>query len=49
MLKFFLVFIFETERDGGRAEREGDIGSEAGSVLTTESQVWGLNSRTMRS
>ena len=34
---------------GGGAEREGDRGSEAGSALTAESLMWGLNSRTARS
>ena len=35
---------------GGGAEREGDRGSEAGSVLTAESQLmWGSNSGTVRS
>ena len=28
---------------GGRAEREGDRGSEVGSVLTAESPMQGLN------
>ena len=33
----------------GQREREGDRGSKAGSELTAESSMWGLNSRTVRS
>ena len=48
------MFIFERRRKSmhvnrGEAEREGDRGSEAGSVLTAESLMWGLNSQTVRS
>ena len=59
MLFFLSLFIyFKKERERGRererpsgegAEREGDRGSEAGSVLTAESPLQGLNSQTMRS
>ena len=45
---FFLMFIFERECEKG-AEREEDRGSEAGSTLTAESLLWGLNSQTVRS
>ena len=34
---------------GGGAKREVDRGSEAGSVPTAESPMWGLNSQTVRS
>ena len=49
-LKFFIFYFFwerrrESASEGG-AEREGDRGSEAGSVLTAESLTWGLNSWT---
>ena len=33
----------------GGAEREGDRGSEAGSMLTAARQIGGLNSGTLRS
>ena len=54
---FFLSYLFilrqrgkEREREWGRGrEQEGDRGSEAGSVLTAESPMWGSNSRTTRS
>ena len=36
------LFIFETEKEGGR-------GSEAGSTLTAQSPTWGSNPQTMRS
>ena len=49
-----MFLIFEGERESehtclsrGEAEKEGDRGSEAGSVLTAESLMQGLNSRTM--
>ena len=48
--KYFLFF--ERKRASmsrGGAERDGDRGSKAGSVLTASSPVWGLNSWTMRS
>ena len=44
--------IFETERDSmsrGGAEGEGDRESEAGSELSAQSLMWGLNSQTMKS
>ena len=43
--KIFLnIFIFERARvSRGGAEREGDRGFEAGSVLTARSPMWGLN------
>ena len=34
--------------NGEGAEREGDRGSEAGTVLTATSPMWGSNSRTVR-
>ena len=43
---FLMLFIFEREREResrGGVEREGDRGSEAGSVLTAQSPMWGLN------
>ena len=43
------VFIYKRERkkvSEAGAEREGDRGSEAGSLLSAESPMWGLNSRT---
>ena len=46
------LFIFERERgsvNGGRAEREGNRGPEAGSVLTAVSSTQGSNSRAVRS
>ena len=46
------LFIFERERvcvNGGRAEREGNRGPEAGSVLTAASSTQGSNSRAVRS
>ena len=46
------MFIFERESvciQAGERQREGDRGSEAGSVLTAESLTWGLNSPTVRS
>ena len=39
----------ETEHKQGGAEREGDRGSEAGSVPTAEGPMLGSNSRTLRS
>ena len=49
LLVFFLMFIFERERERVKvsragAEREGDRGSEVGSVQTVASLVWGSNS-----
>ena len=48
---FFFKFIyFEKEKEtasGGGAERDGDRGSEAGSMLTEESPMWGSNSQTV--
>ena len=44
------MFLFIFEREWGRdREREGDRGSEVGSVLTVESPMQGSNSRTVRS
>ena len=45
---YFFIFEGESMSRGG-AEREGDRGSEADSVLTAESPMWGSNSQTMRS
>ena len=49
----FISFIFERERARGRMSggehREGDRGSEVGSMLTADSPTWGSNSRTVRS
>ena len=45
------LFIFKREREcvsGAQAEREGDRRSEAGSVLTAESLMWGSNPQAMR-
>ena len=52
--KIFLINIhlFLRERDRklmGGVEREGDRGSEAGSKLTAEGPMQGLNSQTLRS
>ena len=47
-----MFYLFLRERESinrGDAEREENRGSEAGSVLTAESLIWGLNSGTMRS
>ena len=41
----FLMFISDRERAWGRAEREGFRGSEAGSILTAERLMQGLNPR----
>ena len=44
--KVYLFLLRETETDsesGGRAEREGDRGSQAGSVLPAQSPMWGSN------
>ena len=44
------MFILERERMSREgAEREGDRGSEAGSMLTAENLMWSLNSGTVRS
>ena len=52
------MFIFEREREReiaasihvwGRAGVRGDRRSQAGSLLTAESPMWGSNSRTVRS
>ena len=48
------MFIFERRRKSmhvnrGEAEREGDRGSEAGSVLTADNPMHGSNSKTVRS
>ena len=44
LLIFFNVYFCERKREsGGGAEREGNRGSKAGSVLTAESLTWGLN------
>ena len=51
------LFIFERKRGGtcvrvsmqGRAEREREGESQAGSALSAQSQMWGLNSQTVRS
>ena len=51
-LLFFNVFISESERTRasmGEGQRERETGSEAGSVLTAVSLMWGSNSQTMRS
>ena len=46
----FNVCLFLKERESrGGAEREGDRGSEGGSVLTAGSPMRGSNSRTTRS
>ena len=46
---FFDVLLNFERAQAGKGQREGDRGSEAGSVLTAESPMWGLNSRTVRS
>ena len=51
---FILILIFfyfreSTNRGGTERERERDRGSEAGSVLTVDSLMWGSNSGTTRS
>ena len=53
-LSFFFKFIYFIEREKERvskegAEREGERESQAGSVLSVQSLVWGLNPRTVRS
>ena len=48
----FFKFLFIVERvsmNGGGAEKLGDRGSQAGSVLTADSHMQGLNSRAVRS
>ena len=47
-LFFLYAFIyFEREKEqAGEEQREGDRGSEEGSILTAESPMWGLNSQT---
>ena len=35
--------MFTFERGGGKGQREGDRGSEAGSELTAETPMWGSN------
>ena len=45
---FQCLFIFERERERGsrgRAESEGDRGSQAGSALSSQSAMWGSNSQ----
>ena len=49
---FFLINVHSFWRErasGGRAEKEGDRGSKAGSALTAANPMLGLNSRTVRS
>ena len=47
---FFLFFIFERAQAGkGQRERETEELNEAGSAPTAVSQMWDLNSRTVRS
>ena len=53
-LSFFFKFIYFIEREKERvskegAEREGERESQAGSMLSVQSLVWGLNPRTVRS
>ena len=43
------MFIFERKSESRKGQREGNRGSEAGSVLTAESPIWGWNSKTMTS
>ena len=44
-LSFFINFERDRESEQGRGrEREGERGSEAGSVPRAESLMWGLNS-----
>ena len=43
---FVILFLRECEQ-GRCREREGDRGSETGSMLTAESPMWGSNSRTV--
>ena len=47
----FLFYLSLRDRAQVRegAEREGDRGSEAGSALTAEILMWGLNSQIVRS
>ena len=46
----FCVFLRKRAREqAGEGQREGDRRSEAASVLTAASPIWGSNSRTMRS
>ena len=54
---YYCLFLLERKRERkkkkeqtgkGQKERERDRGSEAGSVVTTDSQMWGLNSQTTR-
>ena len=50
-LFFKHVYLLLTEKESasrGGAERKGDRGSEAGSVLTADSLMWGSNSPTER-
>ena len=52
LIFFNVIFIFERERERERArkgQREGDRGSKAGSELTAESPMRGLNPWTTRS
>ena len=43
---YFYIFIYF---GGGVGQRDGETGSEAGSALSTESPMWGLNSEAARS
>ena len=51
MIVFILMVMSERESETGQggAEKEGNRGSEVGSVLTAESLMRGLNSQTTRS
>ena len=56
VLSYLFKFLFLRERErerenasGGWVETEGYRGSEAGSVLTAESPIWGLNLQITRS
>ena len=42
---YYFLFIFERER-AEEGQREGDRGSEVGSVLTSENPMWGSNLQT---
>ena len=45
---FFYLFILRERAEEGQREREG-VRTQAGSTLSVQSLMWGLNSQTVRS